>query len=352
MSLMPVYEVEGFTFDNYITVPSNTEAFEATKTIVNQPSCINPVCIYSPYRTGKTHLLKAIYNAFNSYYPSQKACYIKFSRYITLLMGFKEEEYLDDICKDYASNDILLLDDIDFAIGNEWREKELIRLIKAVVNTGNLIVLTSKLPFGALPDLNEYLQSLPNKRVIRVTSLCGNERRNLFLKANKIDFPDQLLTEIENLDLDNPSEVDLLAERIRAYNTILQKPVSLKLVKKALRDCKHKALRNDPEDIIDLSAKLFSVSVDEVKGRTKYKNAVLARMISMYLLRESCGLDYSATEEYYADNNPVSPFTSELDSMADKVTYRPEETAAMRRRYSFLPFDDEDDEEIEDEDEV
>ena len=352
MSLMPVYEVEGFTFDNYITVPSNTEAFEAAKTIVNQPSCINPVCIYSPYRTGKTHLLKAIYNAFNSYYPSQKACYIKFSRYITLLMGFKEEEYLDDICKDYASNDILLLDDIDFVAGDEWLENVLLRLVKAIIDARHQVVLSSKLPFGTFPELDKYLNSIPSKRIIRIASLNVSERRDLFVKADKTGLPANLLAEVENFALDNPVEVEVFAERIRAYQTILHKQISLKLLKKALRDCKHRETRYDPEEIIALSAKLFSVSVDEVTGPTKYKNAVLARMISMYLLRESCGLDYSATKDFYSKNNPVSPFTSDLDSMADKITYRAEETKTSRRRYSFLPFDDEEEDEEEDEDEV
>lgn len=350
MSDQTVSEFDGFTFGNFISVPSNEAALEAAKTVVNQPRYINSLCISSPNRVGKTHLLKAIYNAYASAYPSQKTCYIKLSSYIARLKGCKEDKDRIDIFKGYASSDVLLLDDIDFAAGDEWRENEVIRLVKAIIDARHQVVLSSKLPFGTFPELDTYLNSIPGKRIIRVASLNDSERRDLFMKADKTGLPANLLAEVERLTLDNPGEVEVFAERIRAYQTILHKQISLKLMKKALQDCKHGETRFDPEEIIDLSAKLFSVTVDEVKGPTKYKNAVLARMISMYLLQESCGLDYSTTKEHYSKNNPVSPFTSDLDSLADKVTYRPEETKASRRRYSFL-FHDEDDEEENEDDE-
>lgn len=349
MSDQTVSVFNGFTFGNFVSVPSNRPALDAAKAVVNRPCYINPLCISSPYRVGKTHLLKAIYNAYTSAYPTRRICYVKLSSYIALLIGCKGEEARNDVFKAYASSDILLLDDIDYAAGDEWGENELIKLVKAIIDARHQVVLSSKLPFGTFPQLDTYLNSIPGKHIIRVASLTAIERRDLFVKADKTGLPADLLAEVENSALDNPCEVGAFAERIQAYQTILHKQVSIKLLKKALRDCKHRETRYDPEEIIGLLAKLFSVTLDEVKGPTKYKNAVLARMISMYLLRESCGLDYNTTMEYYSKNNPVSPFTSDFDSMADKVTYQPEKTKASRRRYSFLLSDDDEEENEDDE---
>ena len=351
MADQKVPENADYTFGNFITVDSNAAAAEAAKIVVNRPGTVNPLYLWSPHRVGKTHLLQAVRNAYQAGYRTESTTYVKLDSFTAELKNTEDPEASNNLYQACAASDILLLDNIDFAAGDDDREDDLLALVKLSMEAGHQVVLASRLPPGTFPVLEKYLQSLPNRKVLKIEALWAYERQDLFEKSIQVDIPPELISAAADFELRNPHEVELFADRIRAYNTILRKPVSYKLMKKASRDIRHGEVRYDPEEIIALSAKLFSVSVDEVKGPTKYKNAVLARMISMYLLQESCGLGYSETKEFYSKNNPVSPFTSDLESMADEVTYRPEETSAMRRRHSFL-LDDEDEDEQEDEDEV
>ncbi|MCF0262204.1 MAG: ATP-binding protein, partial [Sphaerochaetaceae bacterium] len=114
-----------YTFDNFIVGPSNKEAYQAALLIASNPGTMfNPLLIYSDSGLGKTHLLHAIGNSIHDKSPSSKVLYVTtqdfFDEYVRFVRGEQDGESLKAYFK--RSVDVLLVDDIQFLVGNKASE--------------------------------------------------------------------------------------------------------------------------------------------------------------------------------------------------------------------------------------
>ncbi len=147
-----------YTFEKFVTGPSNKDAYLASRFAVERPGVSNPIFLYSKSGLGKTHLLQAIGNAYKENNPDKRVLYITsddfVSEYVRFVKGAKESESLKDF---FATIDMLLVDDIQFLADKEQTQVMFFHVFNLLVANRKQIVLTSDRSPSELKGLQDRL---------------------------------------------------------------------------------------------------------------------------------------------------------------------------------------------------
>ena len=288
-----------YTFDSFIVGRSNELAHAAALAVSEKPGITyNPLFIYSGVGLGKTHLLHAIGHRVASnglalvYTTTEEFT----NEYIKAIRDGKTEDFRDR----YRSADVLLLDDIQFIIGKEQTQEGFFHTFNALHMAARQIVITSDRPVTALTLLEDRVRSRLGGGLTADIQSPDLETRLAILRARAEDtgqiFPSDVLQFLAERIHQNIRELEGCLTRVAAYAQLVQHPITLDLVKKAIADSLHSANRRRVTDeaILDAVSSYFGIEKDILRGRRRDKNTALARQVAMYLLREETHLPLAA----------------------------------------------------------
>ncbi len=285
--------IDKYTFDNYIEASFNKDVIKGAKAIIEQPSMFSPFFVYSNSGLGKTHLLHAIGNEVKK--QNKSSIYINpddFTAKVTTAIKTGQEE-VDKIVKEIIQFDYLLFDDIQ-NLGDRSRTLQvLLKIINIVLENNTQIVITSdKTP-------NE-LGGFEDRFITRF-------EKGLTLKIKQPTIEDLILILKFKLDEEKLSESkwenDALEFVARNYST------SIRSIEGAVKRIKFFTMNNNelkytysviskifdqlkinkeeltPNRIVSIVAHYYKVSTNDIFGKTRKQEVVLARHISMWLVR-------------------------------------------------------------------
>ena len=288
-----------YTFDSFIVGSSNELAHAAALAVSERPGITyNPLFIYSGVGLGKTHLLHAIGHRVASsglalvYTTTEEFT----NEYIKAIRDGKTEDFRDR----YRSADVLLLDDIQFIIGKEQTQEGFFHTFNALHMAARQIVITSDRPVTALTLLEDRVRSRLGGGLTADIQSPDLETRLAILRARAEDtgqlFPSDVLQFLAERIHQNIRELEGCLTRVAAYAQLVQHPITLDLVKKAIAHSLHSANRRRVTDeaILDAVSSYFGIEKDTLRGRRRDKNTALARQVAMYLLREETHLPLAA----------------------------------------------------------
>ena len=125
-------------FENFVVSPCNKAAYDICKTLVEKPQA-QFVALYGPASCGKTHLLSAVNNAFCEKYPGARVKMTSFnvmiSKFLEALHEKTENEFRADLCK----YDLLIVDDMQCAVGKTTTQEEIAGWITAMLSAGKMM---------------------------------------------------------------------------------------------------------------------------------------------------------------------------------------------------------------------
>lgn len=149
-----------YTFESFIQANENKFACHCAEAVVNVPSDVyNPLFLYGPSGTGKTHLLHAIANGIHSKLPDHRVFYSTCDEFLSYMIQDllnKNSYFLETI---YLEPDTLLLDDVHRLVGMESTQEMLRGILEDRTAAGKKTVLTSTAPAPDLPVLHFYLKN-------------------------------------------------------------------------------------------------------------------------------------------------------------------------------------------------
>lgn len=136
-----------YTFESFIPTDENNFAYRTAEAVANAPHLIyNPLVLFGPNGTGKTHLLHAIANRIRERNPDWKVVYSTCDDFVARVVH-------DLIVKDNTSYenlflvpDILLLDDVHHIVGKEATQELLLSFFRRRIDANKLTVITSAVP--------------------------------------------------------------------------------------------------------------------------------------------------------------------------------------------------------------
>ena len=147
-----------YSFATFTVGKSNQTAHAAALSVAGDPGRgYNPLFIYGGVGLGKTHLLHSIANAVVR--TGVRTLYVSAEEFTNDLVNAIREHRTDEFRLRYRTNDLLLIDDVQFIAGKEATQEEFFHTFNALHNVGHQIVLTSDRPPKAISNLAERLQS-------------------------------------------------------------------------------------------------------------------------------------------------------------------------------------------------
>jgi chromosomal replication initiator protein len=152
-----------YTFESFVIGSSNRFAHAAALAVAESPgAAYNPLFIYGGVGLGKTHLLQAIGHYVQSHVPHLKVRYVsteQFTNDFINSLSDKAKRRIDGFRRNYRTNDVLLVDDVQFLKGKEGIQEEFFHTFNSLQQAGKQIVMTSDRPPKDIATLEERLRS-------------------------------------------------------------------------------------------------------------------------------------------------------------------------------------------------
>ena len=148
------------TFETFVASEASQAAFDAALAVSACPGgAHNPLVLYGPTGSGKSHLLGAIVHAMQSRQPDATILTLSGDRLVAQLVHAIRWEQVDALRESIAAADALLLDDVPMRPDNEASREEIARLIDELVARGIQTVIAADAPPAQQRRLETRLRS-------------------------------------------------------------------------------------------------------------------------------------------------------------------------------------------------
>jgi len=312
-----------YTFENYVVGDSNRLAYVASRTVAEQPAqAYNPIFLYGGVGLGKTHLLHSMGHEARRrgrnilYVPAEGFT----NDYVESLRHGSPEAFRDR----YREVDMLLLDDVQFIAGKPGTQEELFHTFNALHMSGKQVALSA----DSMPDQIAALEKRLSSRF--KSGLCvdlrppGVETRLAILrhKCEAMGYgvvPDEVLDFISRRLPGSVRRLEGALNRVVIQSRVSQRPLSIKLAESALSDWVPMQSAAGSQDILDLVASNYDVTVDDLKGRGRAQRIALPRQVATILLHEEGGLNRSQIGRLLGgrDHSTVSYGLARVNELAE-----------------------------------
>ena len=294
-----------YSFDQYLVNDSNRFAFMVSKSVAANPGSRdhNPLFIYGPSGTGKTHLLCSIAAEINSRFPGKNIKYISGESFTNKLVKAIRNGNTEKFREEFRLTDILLIDDIQFIAGKKNTEEEFYNTFNHLYEAGKQIVMTSDVPPRDMPILGDRLRTRFEGGVIADINLPDEELRFRMIEAESRKLNLKLnRAEIEQI-------VSMPGGSMRQIEGILKSIYSRKSVLGASNDTAVSQVLSgtlisagtsyDAGALISAVCSYFNISETELTGASRSRRISLARQTAMYLMRKDIGMMFGNIGELF-----------------------------------------------------
>ena len=281
------------TFDNFIEGDSNKLPRALGFSIAQKPfsSQFNPMFIYGPSGCGKTHLINAMGVYVKQHFPQSRVLYISARLFQVQYTNAVRNNTLNDFINFYQTIDVLVVDDIQEWVTALKTQDPFFHIFDHLVRNGRRIILACDRPPVDLKGMNERLITRFSCGLIAElerpdVQLC-RDILNSKIKHDGLDFPEEVIEYIANTANGSVRDLEGIVNSLMAYSVVYNCNIDMKLAGRVMM--RAVKVDNKPltiDDIIDKVCNHFNVSAQDVSGKSRKRDLVVARQVSMYLAQK------------------------------------------------------------------
>ena len=282
-----------YTFNTFVIGESNRLAYAAALEVAENPGSVyNPLFIYGDTGLGKTHLLLAIGYAAKA--AGHRVRYTSAEQLTTDFVIALKNNTTEAFHAKYRGADVLLVDDFEFLSGKVQTQECFYHIFNDLHEENCQIVVTCDCPPKAICSMEKRLRSRMEGGLIADIKAPDGETRLAILRAKakqlKTAVPPEVLQLIAAQFRQNVRELEGSLNRVVTYAKLSGAEMDIKTATKALADLVAKDSRKEgaltSEKVIDTIASYYELAPEALTGLRRDRKTVLARHITMYLLRE------------------------------------------------------------------
>ena len=326
-----------YTFDAFVTGPSNRFAHAAALSVAEAPArSYNPLFVYGAAGLGKTHLLQAVGNYVRENFARMRVRYVSTETFMNeFVETLRAKDDMGAFRRRYRECDLLLIDDVQFMDKKESLQEELFHTFNSLYGSSKQIVLTSDRAPRAIATLEDRLRSRllsglttdiqPPELETRIAILRTKAEHEHAVVGD--DVLDLIATKVK----ENIRELEGALIRVTAYASLNRQMLTRELAESVLADFvgSKQPRQITASQIIEISARHFGFSVEELIGPSRRRPLVIARQIAMYLFRELTDFSYPAIGREFSDRDhttvihaveKISALMKERRQVYDQVT--------------------------------
>ncbi|MEF8873133.1 MAG: DnaA/Hda family protein [Candidatus Thermoplasmatota archaeon] len=231
--------LERYSFRNFIVGPNNRFAYTAALSVAENPDeSYNPLFITSKTGLGKTHLLKAIGRAQLIDDKDRKVKYVVTSKLLNEIEESEKEDQMSDLREKYLDTETLLLDDVQSLANKEHLQEEFFYILSELQSKGGLIVLSADRSPEDLPQIEDHLISrFRSGLVVDILAPSYETRKKIVeFKAEREghEIPEDVVNYMAKKIRKNVSSIEGALNRVTAYSSLLDKPITLETMEDVL----------------------------------------------------------------------------------------------------------------------
>ena len=290
-----------FTFENFVSGPSNSFAHAAALGVSQAPGqAYNPLFIYGQTGIGKTHLMQAIgHRILQS--PGTAICYVSSETLLNEYVEALQKKTLFDFRDRYRRADVLLVDDIQFFCGKGSIQEEFFHTFDALHHERKQIIMTSDLPPKSLKDLEGRLISRFEWGMVTEIESPDFETRLAILRyknslERKSPLSDDALTFIAHNIKSNVRCLEGALTRSVAFSSLNNITVTINDLQTLLKDQLDNERQKDLtcDEIQRAVVDYFDLRMTDMSSNKRMRELAEPRQVAMFLCRKLTLLSLSA----------------------------------------------------------
>lgn len=313
-----------YTFERFITGPSNRMAFAACRAVADAPAqTYSPLFLFGGVGLGKTHLLHAIGHAAVASNPGIRVVYMSAEEWVNEYIHDIRNQRFDQFRSRYRSScDLLLIDDIQFLAGKDASQDEFFHTFNSLHERKRQIVVTSDRYPHQIEGLEGRLQTRLGWGLIADVQPPELETRVAILmhKADAlgVSLDDETAHYLATRICSSVRELEGALVRLKAFATVTGEPVTLAFAKEQLGPIlAGQRTGLTLERIVAAVAAYFDLRPAQVLGKGRQRQLSRARQLAMYLGRTHLNLSLPELGRAFGrDHTTVLSSVRKIESLA------------------------------------
>ena len=281
------------SFANYIEGASNKLPRSVGQSIAEHPNNtqFNPMFIYGPSGCGKTHLVNAIGLRTKQLYPQKRVLYISARLFQVQYTNAVLQNSTNDFIRFYQTIDMLIVDDIQEWISAPKTQDTFFHIFDHLFRNGKRIILASDRPPVDLKGMPERLLTRFSCGLIAElekpnTQLCVDILENK-IRKDGLHIPSDVIEFISQTANGSVRDLQGVINSLMAYSIVYNSNIDMRLAERVIK----RAVKIDDkpltvDEIIETVCNHFNVSPSAVGGKSRKRDFVVARQVSMYLAQK------------------------------------------------------------------
>ena len=295
-----------YTFDSFIEGDCNRLARSAGMAVAKKPggTAFNPLVIFGDVGLGKTHLAHAVGNEVLKNVEGKSVLYVSSEKFTSQIIESIKNNAVNDFVNFYQMVDVLIVDDIQFLANKQKTQEIFFHIFNQLHQNGKQIILTSDRPPKDLDGMEERLISRFKWGLSADLQIPDFETRVAILEAKMtkegIDLPGDVVEFICYNIQNNIRELEGVLVSLIAQSSLNHREIDVELAKDVTRNFVTQINKEITLDFIkNLVADYFSVPVEKLGGKTRKRQFVIARQLSMYLAKHLTDKSLKAIGEMF-----------------------------------------------------
>lgn len=281
------------SFSNYVEGDSNKLPRSIGLSIAEHPNTtqFNPMFIYGPSGCGKTHLVNAIGLRAKQLYPQKRVLYVSARLFQVQYTDSVRQNTTNDFINFYQTIDILIVDDIQEWVTATKTQDTFFHIFNHLFRNGKRIILASDRPPVDLKGMNDRLLTRFSCGLIAElekpnVQLCVDILHSK-IKRDGLNIPEDVVRFIAETANGSVRDLQGVINSLLAYSVVYNSNIDMRLAERVIK----RAVKIDDEpltidDIMDKVCSHYNVTMSAVNSRSRKKDIVMARQVSMYMAQK------------------------------------------------------------------
>ena len=280
-----------YTFDNFISGPSNSLALAAVKNTLDQPlkNPNSPLFLYGSSGLGKTHLLHALGSRLYEAKPHLFIHCLSAERFLHDCVQAIRLNRMEDFRAKYRQNtQVLLIDDIQTIEKGSASQEEFFHTFNAITEKKGLVVCTcDRLP-KEIKKMQTRLQTRLQAGLVLHIDHPGFETRRAILQKKaeerKIRLPSKVCDFLADSETNSIRELEGHLNKLKMVCDLQNTPPTLSLAHSLF---KKRHSKESIDDILTRTASEDGLSTAEMLSSRRTRNILKTRKKALFRVRRA-----------------------------------------------------------------
>jgi len=330
-----------YTFENYVEGDCNRLARNAGLQVAQKPGAtsFNPLVVFGGVGCGKTHLVQAIGNEVRRLHPNKSVLYVSAEKFITQFIDHSRNNEVNDFIHFYQLIDVLIVDDIERFVPAVKTQEAFFTIFNHLHQSGKQIILTSDTAPKDLDGMQDRLLSRFRWGLNADITVPEYDTRQAILrlkmKRDGVEMPDDVVKYIAYNVQSNVRELEGALIAMFAQSMLNKKEIDLDLAKRVMKNFVKTAAREMTiENIQKMVCDYFHQPYDRLLAKTRKREVVQARQITMYLAKKFTKSSLKNIGEHFGgfDHTTVIHSCQTVENLMDTDTEYKEQVQELLQK--------------------